>query len=44
MLPTALNMPPMSGMPEPEKMLPPARPPAIPLFRLPDGELPSQSG
>jgi len=29
MLPTALNMPPISGMPEPEKMLPPAIPAAI---------------
>jgi len=43
MLPTALNMPPMSGMPEPEKMLPPAIPPAIPPLRL-EGELPSQIG
>ena len=39
MLPTALNMPPMFGIPDPEKMLPPA----IPASRL-EGELPSQSG
>jgi len=40
MLPTALNMPPMSGIPEPEKMLPPANPSPP----MDDGELPSQSG
>lgn len=39
MLPTALNMPPMSGMPDPEKMLPLAIP-----SPSDDGALPSQSG